>query len=187
MESDSPDETRVYLQLDFNGARPEIKCAMMTSRERISARSWRQVPFDDIEVQALMTIGGLKDVLQRPAEVEASPEVLERYFQATEAEFGYLRNFTPSGYVVGPFRGPDGEPAEKPFTHIRRLKPPERPIPDEFYEDLAEVYKGYVGNKVAPAPAIAKQTRVSVRTVHGWISEARKRGHLPPARRGAAG
>ena len=181
MKSDSPDDTRVYLQLDFSGARPEIRCAMMTSRERISARSWRQVPFDDIEVRALMTLGGLKEVLQRPAEVEASPDVLEKYFQATEAEFGHLRGFSPGGYVVGPFEN------DPKYTQIRPLRAPERPIPDDFYEDLAQVYKGLVANKTAPAPAIAQQAGVSVRTVHGWISEARKRGYLPPARRGAAG
>lgn len=182
MQSDLSDGVRVYLKLDFSDPRPEIRCAIMTSRERISARSWRQVPFDDIEVQALLTIGGLSDILRRPSEVEWSPEALEKYFAETEAEYGHIRGGATAAYMVGPF-----ENSEPRFATGRRLKAPERPIPDDFYEDLAEVYTGMVANKTAPAPAIAQQTGVSVRTVHGWISEARRRGHLPPARRGSAG
>jgi hypothetical protein len=187
LQSREDEDTRVYVQLDFSDARPEIRKAMMTSRSRISARSWRHVPFDAIEVQGLMTIGGLDEILRRPNDVVASPEALEQYFEATAEEYGSYSGFQIGDHVVGPFHDADGQPAAQPFVHVRALEAPERPIPDEFYEELAKVYEGFVGNKVAPAPAIAQGARVSVRTVHGWISEARRRGHLPPARRGRAG
>ncbi|GAA4664048.1 helix-turn-helix domain-containing protein [Amycolatopsis dongchuanensis] len=58
---------------------------------------------------------------------------------------------------------------------------------DAFYEEVARAYKQYAEESRAPAAAIARETGVPVRTVHRWISEARRRGHLPAGRRGRVG
>lgn len=77
--------------------------------------------------------------------------------------------------------------ADDPLHALYSLLAPEKPIPDDFYVQLAAAYKLIVSVDEAPAPMIAAQTNVSVRTVHGWVSEARKRGYLPPAKKGKAG
>ena len=77
--------------------------------------------------------------------------------------------------------------ADDPLHALYSLLAPEKPIPDDFYAQLAAAYKLVVSVDEAPAPTIAAHTKVSVRTVHGWVSEARKRGYLPPARKGKAG
>lgn len=67
------------------------------------------------------------------------------------------------------------------------LKPPTDGLTEDFLSRLAAAYRELVLAKRAPAPAIAEQTGAPVGTVHRWIAESRKRGHLPPAVRGRAG
>jgi hypothetical protein len=59
--------------------------------------------------------------------------------------------------------------------------------PDAFYKRVALRYARVVEDTHAPAPVLAEEAGVPVTTVHRWIREARRRGYLPPARRGAAG
>jgi hypothetical protein len=59
-------------------------------------------------------------------------------------------------------------------------------------QEVARLYRETLRAGQPPAPTIAaifNQTGppVSIRTVHGWIAQARKRGHLPPATKGRAG
>lgn len=71
----------------------------------------------------------------------------------------------------------------------KAVQPPrDRPYPDEFYADVAQVYRELVADRrLAPAPTIAEMACVPITTVHRWVREARSRGHLPPARKGMAG
>ena len=58
---------------------------------------------------------------------------------------------------------------------------------DAFYGEVAAAYMWLVSVGLAPAPHIAEETGAPVATVHRWVGEARKRGHLAPAARGRAG
>lgn len=75
-------------------------------------------------------------------------------------------------------------------TRGRRRKPLRRPDgtnPQEFYRQVAEAYAAVVLTTSKPAKVMAEEAGVPVGTVHRWIREARRRGYLPPARRGRAG
>lgn len=70
-----------------------------------------------------------------------------------------------------------------------KLNPPtsQRTYPDEFYEKVAGVYSMLISRREHPAAAIAEANGIPVSTVHRWIKEARRRGILPPGRKGRAG
>lgn len=71
---------------------------------------------------------------------------------------------------------------------------PERPTltrpggqpPNVFYARVAEAYRAATCETSRVAPLLAKDAGVPVATVRGWIAEARRRGHLPPGKRGAS-
>lgn len=58
---------------------------------------------------------------------------------------------------------------------------------DEFFAELAKIYRQAVAETRAPAKLIADELGIPVGTVHRWVREARLAGALPPARKGAAG
>ncbi|MFY1703925.1 acyl-CoA carboxylase epsilon subunit [Micromonospora sp. WMMA1923] len=85
---------------------------------------------------------------------------------------------------------PSGETPGASHAWRRRRKPLTRPDgsnPDGFYRQVADAYNDLIVSTSAPAPILAEEASVPVPTVHRWIAEARRRGHLPPARRGRAG
>jgi hypothetical protein len=59
--------------------------------------------------------------------------------------------------------------------------------PEVFYARVARAYGEYAEQTHAPARAMAEEADVPVGTVHRWIREARRRGFLPPARKGRVG
>lgn len=59
--------------------------------------------------------------------------------------------------------------------------------PDSFYRKVAELYGFLAGRSRSPAAEIAQANGLPVTTVHRWVKEARRRGFLPPGRRGRAG
>lgn len=66
-------------------------------------------------------------------------------------------------------------------------RPPGR-LSEDFFLAVARAYSRHASTPGArPGPELAKEAGVAVKTVHGWISEARKRGFLPPATKGRAG
>jgi hypothetical protein len=77
---------------------------------------------------------------------------------------------------------PQPPEAERP-----RLKRPDGTDPDGFYAQVAQAYREYAPRTRATAVAIAEEAGVPVGTVHGWIRESRRRGHLPAGRKGSAG
>ncbi len=58
---------------------------------------------------------------------------------------------------------------------------------DAFYRQVATEYLLRAGETRAPAAALASEAGVPVGTVHRWVREARRRGHLPAGRPGRAG
>lgn len=75
----------------------------------------------------------------------------------------------------------------RPDGGLRLTVPETRPYPDEFYREVAAAYIWFARTTKRPAAEIAERAGAPVKTVHGWVGEARKRGHLAPGRRGKAG
>ncbi|MFB7474584.1 hypothetical protein [Kitasatospora sp. NPDC056184] len=67
------------------------------------------------------------------------------------------------------------------------LQRPDGHHPDLFYRDVAQAYMDVLRTTSAIAPVLAEEAGVPVATVRRWIQEARRRGFLPPARKGRAG
>lgn len=76
-------------------------------------------------------------------------------------------------------------PARRPATRLNELR--EGGLNDEFFAELAKVYREATAETRAPAKLIADELGIPVGTVHRWVREARLAGALPPARKGAAG
>lgn len=67
-------------------------------------------------------------------------------------------------------------------------RPGRRGHSDEHYQQVAQQYKQLVASGAHnPTAVLAQQRVVSRDTAAGWVSGARKRGFLPPARPGRAG
>ncbi|MFH0244445.1 hypothetical protein ACGRHY_18975 [Streptomyces sp. HK10] len=75
---------------------------------------------------------------------------------------------------------------QEPVTR-ERLARPDGTNPEEFYAHVASAYHDVVQRTSAVAPVLAEEAGVPVATVRRWIQESRRRGFLPPARRGRAG
>lgn len=73
--------------------------------------------------------------------------------------------------------------ADEPPTLTR----PNGVNPEGFYQIVAANYLSAVRTSQRPAAVLAEQAGVPVATVHRWIAETRRRGLLPPARKGRAG
>lgn len=58
---------------------------------------------------------------------------------------------------------------------------------DAWYQRFAERYRAAVAVTRSPAVLLATEAGAPVSAVHRWVAEARRRGHLPPGRRGSAG
>jgi hypothetical protein len=66
---------------------------------------------------------------------------------------------------------------------LRVTVPKTRRFPDSFYEKVASLYWECVAGGVHPTPAISSANGVPRSTVRAWITEARRRGLLAPARK----
>lgn len=65
-----------------------------------------------------------------------------------------------------------------------RLVRQEDQTPDEFYAEVARVYRTFQLTTSKPTTSIAKAAGVSRNTAAQWVHQARKRGHLEPADKG---
>jgi hypothetical protein len=63
----------------------------------------------------------------------------------------------------------------------------DRSRPDDFYAEVAAIYRNLVSHTKQPVVHIALANNVPKSTAHRWVKEARNRGHLPPGRPGKAG
>lgn len=70
---------------------------------------------------------------------------------------------------------------------VAPLRRPDGSDPDTFYKLVGDHYRWHAAVTAKPAARIAADAGVPVTTVHRWIREARRRGHLPPGRKGKAG
>lgn len=79
---------------------------------------------------------------------------------------------------VKPFAPVEVEPVD-PALNV----PPARPYGDDFYAQVADVYRALSLIERSPAGAIADANGVPITTAHRWVKVARQRGLLEPARR----
>jgi hypothetical protein len=178
--------TVVFLHItkEPDGA-PGTHLVVTASERPIRAATWRDVPFESVEQLAQVAGSGRLDGQHVPRTVKLlasmigpiGPEETTPLVEDLESLFG---PDAPTTF----FLLPGNKVSSERLINLRR---PEGRITDEFLIDLSAAYMELAASKRPPAPAIAEQTETPVRTVHRWIYEARKRGHLPPGRTGRAG
>jgi hypothetical protein len=61
-----------------------------------------------------------------------------------------------------------------------------RRLDDSFFEKVGRAYSDALIRGLNPRTTLAADTGFAVDTVAGWVLEARRRGHLPPAQPGRA-
>lgn len=93
----------------------------------------------------------------------------------------------PRPAVPKPRRPPVPPDWDATAERVTIRRPEGRALPDDFLADVAHAYTVLARDGQKPAPVIAAEADVPVTTVHRWIKEARRRGLLAPARRGATG
>jgi hypothetical protein len=83
---------------------------------------------------------------------------------------------------------------EVPRRQPAQVKQPREPLrrpdgsdPEGFYRKVAEAYSEALLRTSRPAPILAAEAGVPVATVRRWVLESRRRGLLPPGRKGRAG
>jgi hypothetical protein len=80
--------------------------------------------------------------------------------------------------------------ADAEATEVPERKPLNRPDgkdPEGFYRRVAEAYRSAAAESSRPASLLAQEADVPVDTVRTWLREARRRGFLPPGRKGRTG
>lgn len=100
-------------------------------------------------------------------------------------------------HIAGTPQGPMGEAFNKVPQQANRhmlalaarkqrqpLSRPDGTNPEAFYQQVADAYRDAVQGTNKVAKVLAEEAGVPVTTVHRWILEARRRGFLPPARKG---
>jgi hypothetical protein len=172
----SPDGGGTHMQVTLRDGRWVVSGVYMHGPE-ITAPDLQAVPVRHLEMVMNLTgldpntlsvvnrFGGMGyPILEEPAE---EPSLADLRAQATDApqELNLLQAV-----------------ARRPW-----LTRPDGSDPDAFYEQVARAYREYAAQGHAPARDIANEAGVPVGTAHGWIREARRRGHLPPGRKGKAG
>ena len=76
----------------------------------------------------------------------------------------------------------------RPPRGLSATRPGRRGHPDKHYQDVALRYMSLRKEGITnPTAMLATEYVVSRSTAAGWVSEARRRGHLAPARRGRPG
>jgi hypothetical protein len=71
-----------------------------------------------------------------------------------------------------------------PEPPITLKRPKAHRLTDEWYAEVAKVYRLAAARQLNPRTTIAEAAGVSTDVAGRWVYEARKRGHLPPAQPG---
>lgn len=74
------------------------------------------------------------------------------------------------------------EPA--PHDRLRLRRPKGKQLDVDFYKAVALAYKGALAEGCDPRQTLARDSGAAPDTVARWVSEARRRGYLPPAQPG---
>jgi hypothetical protein len=108
-------------------------------------------------------------------------------------DMGLTAHEAKPGMTVEDLEALNGSATLEPLTPSPRPKreqltrPGKNTDPAVFYAKVAEIYREYALLGHAPAVRMHEEADVPVTTVHRWVREARRRGFLPPGRKGKAG
>ena len=69
-------------------------------------------------------------------------------------------------------------------NRYRLKRPAGKRLDDEFFKNVAHAYQSAISFGLNPRKAIVEDTGAADATVAGWVGQARKRRHLPPAEPG---
>lgn len=166
-----PGDIFLRFRPDSTGRLRVVEMLAQTRKEPLDAGHLRSLPLHKLEAAA--NDGGMKRAIEANLDVSVDP---------AKTLHG------PGGGFGGDSDGALAAPTSKP-PKPRRLSTPKSDVyPEAFFSRVADHYRWYVetGSR-RPAAQIAEDADVAVTTVHRWIREARRRGHLPPGRQGASG
>lgn len=167
-------DARVLIQVAEQEGRVSV-LRMIIDGDALGARTLKHIPLSRIEA-----------MLNRIGPVVAGEQTVQRFtdmpMQDWSAEFDAIDSALAQ-YMTNSDRLPreDHDPAREPLAR------PDGSDPDRFYAQVAAAYREFVAQSGAPAKYMAEEAGVPVASVHRWIHEARRRGFLPPARKGRAG
>lgn len=119
----------------------------------------------------------------------ASPDLHARLLVAwDDRELGAARPLLALHVLQGLVAGGRQAPPQPqvPAERCTLLRPGPSPQP-AFYQQVAREYLVRAAETRSPAVVLAQESGVPVGTVHRWVREARRRGHLPAGRSGRAG
>jgi hypothetical protein len=134
------------------------------------------------------TIQAKAAVPQATPDVKAYAEVAEGRGSAFDATV-HTVELTDAATVSDRLTVRRGSGASGALTVVPALPPTarQRVKDDSFYQRIAEIYGQVAVASKRPAKDLAETWKVPITTVHRWVREARRRGHLLPAEQGRRG
>ena len=138
----------------------EVTELLVTSRGRITAAALRDIPIGRIE--ATINADPLLIAAARDGAREPDPLVQR------------LRTGPVPSYIA------------KALQETEPLQRPDGTNPEAYYALVAARYRLLVRTTSKPGVVMAQEAGVPVATARRWINEARRRGLLPPGRKGRA-
>ena len=144
-----------------------IDRVMITLGEDRDLQAFRDIPVRRLEI----LLGDLKESIESGTEFRIDLGEEDPLTRTIDQ----VTSFIPSGDAQRVFKGGEKR-TRSPLTR------PGRAGDDDFYRRVSDAYLEAMMTTRAVAPVLAAEADVPVRTVHGWIREARRRGFLPPAR-----
>lgn len=125
--------------------------------------------------------GDVQEIRLLPAEDPLKATVLKRLMPNAELYFAFARSTMR-------ILGPEGTPASRiedwrgAAAPLRDLAGPGRGHQPEFYRTIARHYEALVTEgQPHPIKAIAEKHFVTISAASRWVTEARRRGYLPPS------
>ena len=173
----SPEGGGTHLRIARRGSSRWVVDGVYVHGPDLTASIMQRVPVSHVEL--VMNLGAMTDLEELKTVV--------KYFG-----FGYpIRPDFPELTLADLAKQAEGAPRE--FRMIEtgadrpKLTRPDGTDPDGFYARVAVAYVEYAPQTRAPAVAIASEAEVPVATARSWVRESRRRGKLPPGRKGKAG
>ncbi|MGW6263404.1 hypothetical protein [Streptomyces sp. NPDC055085] len=149
--------------------------------EVLDSATLKAIPVARIESLLNTRSVGAALLMRQMGMTEDRPKWLSSY----RAEFKQVDDALASYFSSEP--QPSAPSATGSPSRREPLTRPDGTDPESFYRKVAEAYNDAVRETSAPAKVLAEEAGVPPATVHRWIAESRRRGFLPPARKGRAG
>ncbi|GAA3078263.1 hypothetical protein [Streptosporangium carneum] len=153
-----PKDTEVRARIEQNPDGRWTVTGVLVEGEAITSDTLRKISLGRLEALANTDLAALALSLEQQEQPEDD--------QLTLGELRALAA-APASSARTPLGRPDGS--------------------DAFYQEVARAYASAAAESSRPAVVLAQEAGVLVSAVHRWVREARRRGHLPPGKKGKAG